>query len=449
MKYIREEQLRETFRWLSGQSKALFLNLLLMGEEGEVETTLEDLKNDLEISVRRVRTILKKLEDFGEIKMKMKGNRRVIILVNYDKYIVGSEKMEKEDLLGVGIETNSMESDRQENDRRMTGLRQSLRAGIEMIKRTQNQFGDRTLTGERQEADRRLTGLEKALETGIEIINKRQNESTDRRLTGDPKKGLKTASGGVDTEADIERKGVIFGLERKKEEENKEKREEKERKKEEKKESDIKKEKKTKKKEKKEKKETFVSTPKISNISNEMYSLSRIPETRSKETSSEMYSLSRIPEAESETIGGVSSVQPKEKKPAAKKKKVEWTAEIEGTAEAEETEFEEAVREFEAMRKKIKKPLTDHAKKLMIKKLFVLGKTEKERIDILNQSIMNCYQGVFPLAGDKNQSKPKEQMGYFERHMEEMSEKSRERVRASEEALAKHKAEQEIKKLNS
>ncbi len=425
MKYMRKERLRETSRWLSKELETLFLRLLVIEEEGEVVTTRKELMEVLGMSIQEIRTALKKLEDFGEIKTKREGNKMVIILVNYDKYIVDSEKVEKEDLLGTGIETNSTESSQPTFNLPSTYPQRSIETGIEMIERTQNQISNLPSTYLQPTCNLLATYLQQSIEAGIEMINRGQNESNNLPATYLPKKGLKTASGGVDVEAGIERKGIIFGLERKKEEENKEKREEKERKKEEKKESDIKKEKKTKKKEKKEKKETFVSTPKISNISNEMYS------------------LSRIPEAESETIGGISSVQPKEKKLAAKKKKVEWTAEI------EETEFEESVREFEAMRKKIKKPLTDHAKKLMIKKLFVLGKTEKERIDILNQSIMNCYQGVFPLAGDKNQSKPKEQMGYFERHMEEMSEKSRERVRASEEALAKHKAEQEIKKLNS
>lgn len=73
--------------------------------------------------------------------------------------------------------------------------------------------------------------------------------------------------------------------------------------------------------------------------------------------------------------------------------------------------------DFVKMRKEIKKPMTDRAIELAIKKLESLCKTssgESEQIDeemaikILEQSIMNCWQGLFPLkegkqgAGRKN-----------------------------------------------
>ena len=49
---------------------------------------------------------------------------------------------------------------------------------------------------------------------------------------------------------------------------------------------------------------------------------------------------------------------------------------------------------FEEMRKKIRKPLTGYAKKLIINKLLSMGGNPN---DILEQSIMNAWQGVFPL----------------------------------------------------
>ncbi len=73
--------------------------------------------------------------------------------------------------------------------------------------------------------------------------------------------------------------------------------------------------------------------------------------------------------------------------------------------------------DFINMRKKIKKPMTDKAIELAIKKLEALSKTssgesgemdEEMAMQILEQSIMNCWQGLFPLkegkqgAGRKN-----------------------------------------------
>lgn len=68
--------------------------------------------------------------------------------------------------------------------------------------------------------------------------------------------------------------------------------------------------------------------------------------------------------------------------------------------------------EYVEMRKKIKKPLTDHAIDLVIKKLIDLatipfsdGVVDSDmEIKILEQSIMNSWQGLFPLKSDKQQS---------------------------------------------
>lgn len=66
-------------------------------------------------------------------------------------------------------------------------------------------------------------------------------------------------------------------------------------------------------------------------------------------------------------------------------------------------ELAEALNAFAEHRKKLKKPMTDYAKELLIKKLQKLAKTEQEQIAILNQSIENGWQGVFPLGGDRGQ----------------------------------------------
>jgi len=60
---------------------------------------------------------------------------------------------------------------------------------------------------------------------------------------------------------------------------------------------------------------------------------------------------------------------------------------------------------FIEMRKKIKAPLTDRALDMLLKKLNQLsgGSTEKS-IEILNQSTMNGWKGIFPLKENKNQN---------------------------------------------
>lgn len=64
-------------------------------------------------------------------------------------------------------------------------------------------------------------------------------------------------------------------------------------------------------------------------------------------------------------------------------------------------ELAEALNAFAEHRKKLKKPMTDRAKELMLSRLSKMASTEQEQIAILNQSIMNGWQGVFPLGGDK------------------------------------------------
>lgn len=66
-------------------------------------------------------------------------------------------------------------------------------------------------------------------------------------------------------------------------------------------------------------------------------------------------------------------------------------------------ELAEALKAFAEHRKKLRKPMTDYAKKLLLNKLAKLAKTEQEQIAILNQSIENGWQGVFPLGGDRGQ----------------------------------------------
>lgn len=66
--------------------------------------------------------------------------------------------------------------------------------------------------------------------------------------------------------------------------------------------------------------------------------------------------------------------------------------------------FIEAWKEFKIMRKKIKKPMTKRGEELLIIKLDKLAPSELIQVAILNQSIMNSWQGVYPLRNNINKS---------------------------------------------
>lgn len=67
----------------------------------------------------------------------------------------------------------------------------------------------------------------------------------------------------------------------------------------------------------------------------------------------------------------------------------------------EDTELLQTLRDFEAMRKEIKRPLTDRAKKLTCDRLRKLSPVPATQVRILEQSIMHCWQGVFELDKPK------------------------------------------------
>lgn len=70
---------------------------------------------------------------------------------------------------------------------------------------------------------------------------------------------------------------------------------------------------------------------------------------------------------------------------------------------SEWSEAKDAMYEFIKMRKFIKKPLTDRALVLLIKELKELsGMNQSIAIKILNRSIMNNWQGIFPLKQEFN-----------------------------------------------
>jgi hypothetical protein len=68
-----------------------------------------------------------------------------------------------------------------------------------------------------------------------------------------------------------------------------------------------------------------------------------------------------------------------------------------------EQEIKETIIEFIKMRKAIKKPLTDHALDMILKDLSELSCIKAEKIEILDNSIKGCWQGVFALREEKKQ----------------------------------------------
>ena len=57
----------------------------------------------------------------------------------------------------------------------------------------------------------------------------------------------------------------------------------------------------------------------------------------------------------------------------------------------------DALRGFVEMRKKAKAPLTEHALSLLLKKLDGLGHSDAEKVEIVNQSVMNSWKGFFAI----------------------------------------------------
>lgn len=64
-------------------------------------------------------------------------------------------------------------------------------------------------------------------------------------------------------------------------------------------------------------------------------------------------------------------------------------------------ELKQALIEFIKMRKLLKKPLSDNALLLNCTKLSKLTKDDAEKIEIVNQSVMNSWLSFYPLKNDK------------------------------------------------
>lgn len=98
-----------------------------------------------------------------------------------------------------------------------------------------------------------------------------------------------------------------------------------------------------------------------------------------------------------------------------KKKTISYDEQIAEYTQNED--LQNALKAFLQMRSFIKKPMTEYALKLMLKKLDEFGNTDDTKIAILNQSITNNWQGIFPLKDgntkqEKQPEKKYDQNGY-------------------------------------
>ena len=68
-------------------------------------------------------------------------------------------------------------------------------------------------------------------------------------------------------------------------------------------------------------------------------------------------------------------------------------------------ELQTTIYDFIKMRKTIKKPITDKALTLTLNKLIKISLNEQMQIDVLNQSILNCWQGIFEIKEENFKQK--------------------------------------------
>ena len=64
-------------------------------------------------------------------------------------------------------------------------------------------------------------------------------------------------------------------------------------------------------------------------------------------------------------------------------------------------DLKECLKDFIKMRAAKKKPMTDRALKMLLNELDKLESTDERKIKVLEQSILNCWQSVFPLKDEK------------------------------------------------
>ena len=87
-----------------------------------------------------------------------------------------------------------------------------------------------------------------------------------------------------------------------------------------------------------------------------------------------------------------------------------------------DSELRKTILDFVEMRKKNKKNMTDRALELMLKKLDGMASDDLAKQKILNQSIENCWQGIFELkGGEAVKEQPVTNNPFLQRKLERMA----------------------------
>lgn len=84
--------------------------------------------------------------------------------------------------------------------------------------------------------------------------------------------------------------------------------------------------------------------------------------------------------------------------------KVKKEKSLDDVIEAQPLAIQQPLREFVKMRKAIKKPITTHGLELAVKKLHELAKTESDAVAVIEQSVMNSWQGFFALKKGRSET---------------------------------------------
>lgn len=64
-----------------------------------------------------------------------------------------------------------------------------------------------------------------------------------------------------------------------------------------------------------------------------------------------------------------------------------------------------AIQDFIAYRKEIKKPMTERAIKIFLRKLANMGYDPQRQIEVIENSIINNWTGIYPLKEGHNEPK--------------------------------------------
>lgn len=106
------------------------------------------------------------------------------------------------------------------------------------------------------------------------------------------------------------------------------------------------------------------------------------------------------------TLNKIKETKQNKNKKEKNKKESEYDVLIEKCIQSDKVK--NAIYDFIKMRVAIKKPLTTKGLELLINRLQKLSASENEQIEILNNSILHNWQGIFPLNSQNNFNKNNE-----------------------------------------